>query len=197
MWKRRPTTIITTVQQQNFILNDPPPVGVDDDALSTLFKTLPTIEHAENIINAARQYRTALELIESRPGIAYQLLISTIETLGDVALADHQPDEAEKIKTTEAVQRQAKKYGLTEYQTNHLALLASKELRWNRKTFFKFLIDSVPPTSLSERDPLFFLLEHFSPSPEDLEKTLKNIYSVRSGSLHRRIGAPAIDRHRN
>jgi hypothetical protein len=134
IWKRRPATIITTVQQQNFILNDPPPVGVDDGALSTLFKTLPTIEHAANIINAARQYRTALELIESRPGIAYQLLISTIETLADVALADYQPDEAEKIKAKQVVQAQTKKYGLTEVQANHLALLASKELRWNQKS---------------------------------------------------------------
>jgi hypothetical protein len=88
IWKRRPATIITTVHQQNFILNDPPPVGVDDGALATLFKTLPTIEHAENIVNAARLYRTALELIDSRPDIAYQLLISIIETLADVALAD-------------------------------------------------------------------------------------------------------------
>jgi hypothetical protein len=88
IWKRRPATIITTVHQQNFILNDPPAVGVDDGALATLFKTLPTIEHAENIVNAARLYRTALELIDSRPDIAYQLLISVIETLADVALAD-------------------------------------------------------------------------------------------------------------
>jgi hypothetical protein len=138
IWKRRPTTIITTVQEQNFILNDPPPVGVDDDALSTLFRTFPTIEHAENIVNAARLYRTALELIESRPDIAYQLLISTVETLVGAAREVYQPDEAEKIKTKQEVQTQAKKYALTEVQANHLALLACKGIGWAEKKFIRF-----------------------------------------------------------
>jgi hypothetical protein len=82
------------------------------------------------------------------------------------------------------VQTQAKKYGLTEVQANHLALLACNGMRWNQRKFSKFLLDRVPPTSLSERDPLFFLLERLSPSPEDLQKTLKNIYYARSSSLH-------------
>jgi hypothetical protein len=184
IWKRRPATIITTVQEQNFILNDPPPVGVDDDALSTLFRTFPTIEHAENIVNAARLYRTAFELIESRPDIAYQLLISTVETLVGAAREVYQPDEAEKIKTKQEVQTQAKKYGLTEVQANHLALLACKGIGWAEKKFIRFLVNHVPLTSLVNTDRLFFLPEGLCPPPRDFEKTLKAIYGARSGSLH-------------
>ena len=38
---------------------------------------------------------------------------------------------------------------------------------------------------LYKRDRIFFLSEYyFSPTPEDLEKTLKKIYDARSSSLH-------------
>jgi hypothetical protein len=184
IWKRRPATIITTVQKQNFILNDPPPVGVDGDALSTLFGAFPTIEHAENIVNAARLYRTALELIESRPDIAFQLLISTVETLVGAAREVYKPDEAEKIKTKQEVQTQAKKYGLTEVQANHLASLACKGIGWTEKKFIRSLVNHVPLTSLVKTDRLFFLPEDLCPPPRDFEKTLKAIYRARSDSLH-------------
>jgi hypothetical protein len=187
-WKRRAATIITTPQQQNIIVNDPPPVGVDDDALSGLFKTFPTIEHAENIVHAARLYRTSLELIESRPDIAYQLLISAVETLMTVALEDYKPDEAEQIKTKQHVQKQAKNYGLTEAQANHLALLSCRDDRWIKRKFVKFLMDRLSSISLAEKDRFFFVPEHLRPPPEDLEKTLKVIYDARSTSLH--TGSP-------
>jgi hypothetical protein len=189
-WKKRPATIITTVQEQNFTPNDPPPVGVDDDALSTLFRTFSTIEHSENIVNAARLYRTALELIESRPDIAYQLLVSTVETLVGAAREVYQPDETEKIKTKQEVQTQAKKYGLTEVQANHLASLACKGIPWAEKKFIRFLVNHVPLTSLLKTDPLFFLPEALCPPPRDFEKTLKAIYGARSGSLHRGSAFP-------
>jgi hypothetical protein len=185
IWKRRPATIITTVQEQNFIPNDPPPVGVDDNALSTLFRTFPTIEHAEIIVNAARLYRTALELIESRPDITYQLLISTVETLMGAAREVYQPDEAEKIKTKQEVQTQAKKYGLTEVQANHLALLACKGIGWAEKKFIRFLVNHVPVTLFDKTDRLFFLPGNLIPALGDFEKALKAIYGARSGSLHR------------
>jgi hypothetical protein len=104
-WKKRPATIITTVQEQNFIPNDPPPVGVDDDALSTLFRTFPTIEHSENIVNAARLYRTALELIESRPDIAYQLLVSTVGTLVGVRVGFTSRTKPKKSKPSRKCKR--------------------------------------------------------------------------------------------
>jgi hypothetical protein len=39
-----------------------------------------------------------------------------------MALENYKPDKAEQIKTKQHVQKQAKSYGLTEAQANHLAL---------------------------------------------------------------------------
>jgi len=183
-WKKRPATVITSIQQQQIINNDPPPVGVDDDALSELLTKLPTIKSAEKIVHAARLYRTALESIESRPDIAYQLLISAVETLAAVALEGYSPDEAQKINIKANVKKQAKKYGLTEEQANDLALLACQGIPWTKLKFIKFLVDRVPLMSLAEIDRLFFLPEHLCPPLEDLEKTFKAIYDARSSSLH-------------
>ena len=91
-----------------------------------LLRKFPTIadERAENIVHAARLYRTALESIESRPDIAYQLLISTVETLASAELADYEPTETEKIETKRQVQEEALKCNLSEEKANRLAILA-------------------------------------------------------------------------
>jgi hypothetical protein len=102
----------------------------------------------------------------------------------------YQPDETEKIKTKQEVQTQAKKYGLTEVQANHLASLACKGIPWAEKKFIRFLVNHVPLTSLLKTDPLFFLPEALCPPPRDFEKTLKAIYGARSGSLHRGSAFP-------
>lgn len=86
-WKKRPATVITFSEHQQIINNDPRPVGVDSEALMKLLKKLPTTKSAQKIVLAARLYSTALESIESRPDIAYQLLISAVETLAAVARA--------------------------------------------------------------------------------------------------------------
>ena len=183
-WKKRPATVITVSDQQQIINNDPPPVGVDSDALSELLRKLPTIKSAQKIVHTARLYRTALESIESRPDIAYQLLISAVETLATVALEGYSPDESQKINIKADVKKEAKKYGLTEEQANDLALRACQGIPWTKQKFIKFLVDRVPLTSLAEPDRLFFLHEYLCPPLEDLEKALRAIYDARSSSLH-------------
>jgi hypothetical protein len=145
---------------------------------------LPTLTNAEEIIHASRLYRTALELIESRPDIAYQLLISTVETLANVALAGYEPEDSNKIETKRQVRKQALSYGLSEEQANHLALLACQGMSWSKRKFKKFLIDHVSETALAEKNRVFLVLPNLCPPPKSLETTLARIYEARSGNLH-------------
>ncbi len=183
-WKRRPATVITGIGEQRLIDNDPPPVGVDPEALATVLKGLATLVNAKEIIHASRLYRTALELIESRADIAYQLLIATAETLAGVALAGYDLEDSEKIEVKRQVHQQALDYGLCAQQANHLTVLACKGMGWSKRKFIKFLASHVSPASLAEKDTVFLVPPNLCPPPEDLEKTLSRIYDARSGNLH-------------
>lgn len=190
VWKPRPATVLTSFGGQKVIDNAPPPVGVDDQALAHFLARLPKATVAPAIISASRLYRTALELIETRADIAYQLLISTIEALATAALAEFEPDDAEKLAMKAGVQQQAKAYGLCETQANTLALLACKGVGWTKRKFVKFLMDRVGPADLTARYVVFLVPEHFCPSAEDTEKTLGLIYRARSGNVHGGLGFP-------
>lgn len=190
-WKSRPATVITSFEGQKVIDNAPPPVGVDDMALGEFLTKLPTAASARAIVSASRLYRTALELIETRADIAYQLLISSVETLANAALETFEPDDAEKLAVKAGVQRQARAYGLNDEQANRLALLACKGMGWTKRKFTKFLMDRVSPADLAAKDAVFMLPQHFCPSAEETEKTLSLIYTARSGNLHGGLGFPA------
>jgi hypothetical protein len=190
-WNPRPATVITSFEGQKVIDNAPPPVGVDHQALADFLTKLPSAASAPSIVSASRLYRTALELIETRADIAYQLLVSTVETLASAALPKFEPDDVEKMATKSAVQRQAKAYGLDDAQANALALLACMGMGWTKRKFVKFLMDRVNSADLATRDAVFMVPENFCPSPADTEKTLGLIYTARSGNLHGGFGFPA------
>jgi hypothetical protein len=54
-------------------------------------------------VASARIYALALELIRDQPDLAYQLLISSVETIANEALRDFKPDDAAKVKHQQAV----------------------------------------------------------------------------------------------
>jgi hypothetical protein len=83
-WRRRPLSIITSVHGQKVVSHDPPPVGVDPEELGRMLRAFAGSRNADVLLNAAKLYKTAMELIESRPDISYQLLISTAESLSNV-----------------------------------------------------------------------------------------------------------------
>jgi hypothetical protein len=126
-WRRRPGTVITSWTGQEFKSNDPPPVGVDPQALAKFLIELPSMGNAEDIVHAARLYKSALELIEDRPDTAYLALVSVVESLASVALKDFEPDEAEKVKIQASVEKRAREFGLNETQAKALALEACKQ----------------------------------------------------------------------
>ena len=83
-WPRRPLTVTTSMSGQTVTFNEPPPVGVDHEALAAFLAHLGAREGAQDIVYAARQYKAALELIEQRPATAYLALVSVVETLAAI-----------------------------------------------------------------------------------------------------------------
>lgn len=189
-WPRRPLTVTTSITGQAVKFNEPPPVGVDHDALAAFLAHLGASVYAQDIVYAARQYKTALELIEGRPDTAYLALVSVVETLASIALAAHEPEESERIAVKANVAKRARELGLHEEQAKQVALEATKGDRWLARKFVKFCKDYCPVSELRGPDPLFMLPEFLTPSENDFEDCLKRIYKARSKNLHVAVPFP-------
>jgi hypothetical protein len=101
-WSRRPATIITSATGQTIKLHDPPAVGVDPNSLAEFLLRVPSLPAPQEIIYAASLYKSALELIEDRPAVAYLTLVSVAESLANIAFNGFEPNEAEKVKKGKA-----------------------------------------------------------------------------------------------
>ena len=165
-----------------------PPVGVDPHALAKFLIELPGMPNAQDIVHAARLYKSALELIEDRPDTAYLALVSVVESLASLALNEFEPDEAEKVKVQRAVETRAREFGLCEAQAKALALEACKGQRWLKRKFVKFCVDYCGVAELKDPDRVFLVLEHFNPPDGEFENVLGRIYDARSKNLH--AGSP-------
>jgi hypothetical protein len=190
-WPPYPLSVITSgnfLQQkieQKIEDNNPPPKPVDPEALTALLTGLPRVAHAESIVASARLYALALEFIREQPDIAYQLLISSVETIANDALRDFQPDDAEKIDYQRPVFDLAMALNLGEETARKLALEACKNAPWAGRKFRKFLIDNVGVSVWEQEDDLFsWPTLQFLPRQEDFEKTLKTVYDARSKATH-------------
>jgi hypothetical protein len=187
-WRRRPGTVITGWTSQEFKSNDPPPVGVDPQALGKFLTELPGTTNAQDIVYAARLYKSALELIEDRPDTAYLALVSVVESLASVALKDFEPDDADKVKVHAAVEKRAREFGLDAAQARALALEASKGQRWLKRKFVKFCVDYCGVEELKNPDPVFLVPEHLNPPEGEFEGVVGRVYDARSKNLH--AGSP-------
>jgi hypothetical protein len=187
-WRRRPADLITGRTSQKFKSNDPPPVGVDPEALAQFLVALPNVPNAERIVYAARLYKSALELIEDRPDTAYVALVSVVESLANMALNDFEPDEAEKVKLQAPVEKRAREFGLCEAQARALALEACKREKWLGRKFVKFCVDYCEVEGLQNPDRVFLVPEHLNPPEAEFERVLRRIYGARSTNLH--VGLP-------
>jgi hypothetical protein len=187
-WRRRPATIITSWTGQEFKSNDPPPVGVDPQALAKFLGELPSKPNAQDIVHAARLYKSTLELVEDRPDTAYLALVSVVESLASVALGDFEPDETEKIKFYAPVEKLAREFGLCNAQARALALEACKAQRWLKRKFVKFCVKYCGAEELNNADRVFLVLEHLNPPEAEFENALGRIYDARSKNLH--AGSP-------
>jgi hypothetical protein len=183
-WPRRPATIITSATGQEFKSNDPPPVGINPDALTAFLMRLPTIPNVQEVVYAARLYKLALELIVDRPDTAYLMLVSVVECLANIALEEFEPNEAEKLESKAHIIKRAREFGLDEQQAKLLALEASKGDRWLTKRFVKFCTDYCSLAELSKPDNVFMVLDHLTPPASEFANVLSRIYRARSKNLH-------------
>jgi hypothetical protein len=176
------------VDQSGIKSNDPPPVGVHPQALGKFLTELPDRPDAQDIVHAARLYKSALELIEDRPETAYLALVSVVESLASVALKDFKPDEIERIKLQAPVEKRAREFGQCEAQAKALALEATKGYGWRKRKFLKFCVDYCGEAELETPDRVFLLIDHLNPPKGEFEKALGRIYGARSSNLH--AGSP-------
>jgi hypothetical protein len=183
-WPPYRPTVITGWDRQEISDNNPPPAPVDPDRLTALLLGLPRLEHAKSIVESARLYALALELIREQPDIAYQLLVSSAETIANETLQDYQPDDDAKVEHQLRVFKLAKKFGLGEEMARMLALEACKREPWVTRKFRKFLTDHIDASVWDQEDDLFRVPLEFLSKREDLHRTLGNIYAARSGATH-------------
>jgi hypothetical protein len=183
-WPPYPPTLILGRNSQEIADNNPPPTPVDPDRLTALLLGLPRLEHAKSIVASARLYALALELLREQPDIAYQLLVSSAETMANETLQDFQPNDDAKVKHQQRVFNLAKKFGLKEEMARELALAACKRERWVKRKFRKFLTDNIDAAVWDKEDDFFRVPLNLLPQREDLHKTLGNIYNARSGATH-------------
>lgn len=183
-WSRRPVHVVTSLEKQEVIDYQPPPHGIDRAAIRDKLMHLPHLSSAEAIVRAARRYAIAMELIESRPEIAYQMLISAIETIAGAVLSSWTPDEDQQLETRGKLFKEIKNAGVNEVDARRIVLQDCKSNPWSRRKFVEFLIRFVDEEMIESEDDLFVVLEEFHPKKTDFKKAVGDIYSMRSGASH-------------
>jgi hypothetical protein len=191
-WKRHPATSTLfpngTIQVIDY---NPPLKAVSPKKLKELFLALPNLPCAESIIHSARLYALALERIYQDTDIAYQLLISSVETIANSVHKLYTPTEADMIEFKRNVANAALEYNLTKEKSERLAVEACKGTSWAKRKFSKFLLENVSDT-LWTADDLFKLPKQFPlPNKDDFEVAISEIYEARSKALHSGGSFPA------
>ncbi len=188
-WRPHAATIAHSLHGVEYKDYNPKPKALDPARITTLLISLPRLSQAESIVASCRLYALALELIQERPDISYQLLISSVETLANSALDGFHPDDQAMVEHKKPVYRMALNLGLCDEVAMALAIEACKGEFWATKKFKKFLMDNTPGSIWTEPDELFHRLSNdILPKREDFERTLATVYKVRSKATH--VGEP-------
>jgi hypothetical protein len=184
VWRRRPLGVLTHSDgRQEVDDRSPPPVAVDSVWLKDILSKLPAIPAAKTILTCARLYSQAMELIEDRADVAYQLLIAATETLAHAAMKDYVPTDEERIAAKRGVFDKARKLGLDESGARELALAAAQGMGWTARKFEQCLL-RFTDERIWHKDDLFIELAPALPNQQIFVKTLKFIYRSRSAALH-------------
>jgi hypothetical protein len=162
---------------------NPPPLGLVPDEVNRFLTALASSRHSESLVLAARLYSQALRQIEHEPDLAYQSLISCVETIANKALSEYQPEKAKMIETKKSVFDMAFQLGLEQGQCEALAMEACAGIPWATEKFTKFLVDNVGD-NFWEKDDLFQLGELFCPKQSELGSAIRKIYATRGGATH-------------
>lgn len=183
-WARKPATIVYGAKGIHDIIDyNPPPLGVVPQDLLNLLTTLASSPCAESLVLAARLYSQALRQIEHEADLAYQSLISCVETIANEALHDYQPEETEMVMAKKSVFDKAAELGLGQEQCRAIAIEACSGMAWATRKFTKFLVENAGK-DLWEKDDLFQLDPLFCPKQGELQSAIRSVYKARGGATH-------------
>lgn len=190
-WDRKPATIIYGSEGIHEIIDyNPPALGLVPQELHKLLTTLANSHLAESLVLSARLYSQALRQIEHEADLAYQSLISCVETMANEALREYRPEESEIIESKKSVYNMAAQLGLEQDKCKALAIEACSGMSWATKKFTKFLVDNAGE-GIWEKDKLFHLDELLFPRKDELESAIRAIYKARGGAIHRGRSYPS------
>jgi hypothetical protein len=183
-WEHKPATFVYDLKGIHDVIDyNPPSLGVVPHDLRRRLTALASSQYGEPLVLAARLYSQALRQIEHEPDLAYQSLISCVETIANKALSEYRPKEADMIQTKKSVFDMAAKLGLEEEQCRTLTIEACSGIPWANRKFTKFLVDNVG-NNLWEKDDLFQVDQLFCPKQNELESAIRSIYAARGGATH-------------
>lgn len=119
-WAHKPATFVYDFEGVHDIIDyNPPPLGLVPRDLRRHLTALASSHYAEPLVLAARLYSQALRQIEHEPDLAYQSLISCVETIANKALSEYQPERAKMLKTKKKVCEMAAKFVLKRNNAGH------------------------------------------------------------------------------
>jgi hypothetical protein len=185
-WRKRPVSIGWGMSGvESFVDNNPPPLGVDPGRLESRLAAVVKIPHSEAYIRAAKLYAQAMRLIEEWPDVAYQRLVSSVETVA--AEACSLPSRDTMLNNKAEVSRRAKEMGLGKEDAEELALLASKDNPWTSRKFRTFIKAMVDET-LWQADKVFRVPDNFVPNRETFDDALSEVCKTRGAAVHAGVG---------
>lgn len=133
----------------------------------------------EAFIAAVRLFASAIEVMRTRPDVAYVLLVSSVEAMALVTLDRWQPPAAVRRQTREPMLKEARRQGLTASATRRLVDASLKGNDWLRRKFVEYLLRGTAGSSVPHpASPLEM------PAPADYETVFGSIYEARSKSVH-------------
>ncbi len=183
-WRSRPPIFINHPDRPTQIVGySVAPLGVDTDWLAQVLNALPSMSGAPTIIGCARLYAQAMQIIEDRPNIAYQLFIAAAEALSGIAMADYQPTDDEKVEMKTNIRKRAQQLGVSDAGARELAILATAGDRWSGRRFRECLKRYTDDT-IWTKDDVFIQIDEILPKPDKLDAALKDIYKRRGAVLH-------------
>lgn len=183
-WERKPATIVCGAQGIHDIIDyNPPPLGLVPRELMSRLTAIASSPHAESLVLAARLYSQGLRQIEHETDLAYQSLISCVETVASEALKEYQPEEADMVGIKKSVFKKAEQFGLCQEECKLLAIEACSGMTWATRKFSKFLVDNAG-NDLWEKDDLFRVDPLFCPKQDELQSAIRSVYFARGGATH-------------
>jgi hypothetical protein len=166
---------------ESFADPNPPPVGVDPAELESKLRAVLKIPHSEAYVRAARLYADAMRLIEEWPDVAYQRLVSSIETMAAEVCVN--PSRETILRTKAQFVKRAVEMNLQKGDAEELAILASKDNPWTSRKFRTF-VRSMTDESLWQTDKVFSISDSFLPTRDTFADALTEICNTRGAAVH-------------